>query len=129
MQQGVPDSLWDPIQAIVQEVSDEIGEEDLGDGYFLKYEGWGGLCIEHVWLRVLELQERAGLDTESAEAIEAREDACYEYAEKQTDKIIEAVWIPEMKKRGFTYLYGSFDPGGLYGRTWALFGRRKAGKR
>ena len=98
------------MQDILAEVSDEIGEEDLGDGYLLKYKGWDGACIDEIWNSFEEEQER--------------EDASYQYAEDQSYIIISNEWKPELKHRGYTFIDGGYDSGGLYGRTWALFKKK-----
>lgn len=106
---------------ILADVSDEIGEAQIDDGYLLKYEGWGGFCVEEVWANVENKQKESGIDNDSESAKAERESACYKHAADQTTSIIENEWIPEMKKRGYVFIDGGYDEGGLYGRTWALF--------
>ncbi len=113
--------IWKLVWEILDEISDESGEDDLSEGYLLKYEGWGGVCGEEVWAKVEEEQERMGIVIESEEAEEEREEACFKYAEEQSYKIIEDEWKPKLKESGYRFLNGGYDDGGLYGRTWALF--------
>ena len=114
---AVINRIWD----ILTEVSDEVGEDEIGDGYLLKYEGWGGFCVENVWSEVEKRQKRLGLDINSSSANAEREEACFEYAREQSDIIIEDEWKAELKERGYDFVDGGYDDGGLYGRTWALF--------
>lgn len=116
-----PSEVWERVWDILEEVSDENREDDLGKGYLLRYEGWGGLCVEGVWSETEAKQIRRGIDTETEEAEEEREAACREYAEQETPIIIEEEWEPELRDRGYYLVCGGYDPGGLYGRTWALF--------
>lgn len=116
-----PPEIWNQVWEILDEISDESGEDDLGEGYLLKYEGWGGICVEEMWAKVEAEQERMGIVIENGEAEEEREKACFEYAEKQSYKIIEDEWKPKLKERSYCFLNGGYDDGGLYGRTWALF--------
>jgi hypothetical protein len=116
----VMNEVWD----FMSDVSDEIGELGIGEGYILKYEGWGGFCVEGVWAGVENKQKKSGIPINSESAKAERENACYEYAADQTHIIIEDEWIPEMEKRGFSFIDGGYDEGGLYGRTWALFKKR-----
>ena len=116
-----PPRIWNLVWDKLEEVSDENGEDELGEGYLLKYEGWGGVCVEEVWVRVEEKQKRQGKGVYSEEAEEEREEACYEYAEEQSYKIIDRGWKPELRKRGYCFIEGGYDAGGLYGRTWVLF--------
>ena len=113
--------IWEKVWNSLEEISDESGEDDLGEGYLLKYEGWSGVCVEEVWAKVEERQKREGMDIKSEEAEEEREEACYEYAEEQSYKIIDDEWKPELKERGYRFIDGGYDWGGLYGRTWAIF--------
>jgi hypothetical protein len=116
-----PNEIWEKVWNAVAEVSDESGEDDLGRGYLLKYEGWGGFCVESVWGEVEAAQKRKGMDIYSGKAKDERENACYQYAEEQSYDIIETEWIPESKEREYIFVDGGYDEGGLYGRTWALF--------
>jgi hypothetical protein len=118
--QGVINEMWQ----ILIEVSDEVGEQEVGHGYLLKYEGWGGFCVESVWSEVQKRQEQQGVDIDSSAAIAEREEACYEYAREQTDMIIEDEWKTELEERGYNFVDGGYDDGGLYGRCWALFKER-----
>lgn len=117
----LPPKIWKWILDTLEEVSDEIGEEDLGEGYLLKYEGWGGICVEKVRLKIEVQQKRKGIDILRDLAQEEREKAYYEYAKEQGYKIIDDEWKPELKGRGYCFIDGGYNAGGLYGRTWALF--------
>lgn len=117
----IPHIVWRRTCDILEEISDECGEDDLGEGYLLRYEGWGGVCVEEVWSETEAEQVRSRIDIEGEEAEEEREAACYEYAEKESYKIIGGEWEPQLKERGYRFICGGFDNGGLYGRTWALF--------
>jgi len=116
--------IYDGVWSLLAEVSDEVGEEKICDGYLLKYEGWGGCCVEDVWARVENKQKKRDIDIDSETANAERENACYEYAEGQTDKIIEEEWKPKLEKKGYEFIDGGYDNGGLYGRTWALFKKK-----
>ncbi len=115
--------ISDEVFTFLDEVSDEIGEYDLGQGYLLKYEGWSGSCVEDVWSKVEAKQKKRGIDILSEEAEEERENACCEFAEGQGHKIIRDEWTPELKGRSYNLIDRGYDSGGLYGRTWALFRR------
>lgn len=118
----IPPKIWKQVWDILEEISDESGEEDIGEGYLFKYEGWGGICVEAVWRKVVTEQIRNGeIYVESDQAEEEIEQACRRYAEEQSYKIIFDEWKPELKERGYHFIYGGYDNGGLYGRTWALF--------
>lgn len=119
----IQSEIWDLVWNSLEDVSDESGEEDLGNGYLLKYEGWGGVCVEKVWANVESEQEKTGIDTKSEESKEEREQACYEYAEEQSHRIIDDEWKPELKEMGCRFIAGGYDNGGLYGKAWALFKR------
>ncbi len=116
-----PAEIWEQIWNNLGDVSDEIGEDDLGNGYILKYEGWGGFCVETIWGNVEATQKRKGMNICSEEARDEREEACYQYAEDQSYDILETEWIPQLRERGYLLIDGGYDEGGLYGRTWALF--------
>jgi len=113
--------IWEQVWGTLEEISDESGEEELGEGYLLKYEGWGGICVEDIWANVEAEQKKRGIDIESMESEEEREQACYEYAEEQSYKIIGEEWKSQLKERGYCFITGGHDDGGLYGRTWVLF--------
>jgi len=117
----LPHRIWRQIWAILEEISDETGEENIDEEYLLKYEGWGGACVENIWLKVESVQKEMGMDIESEEAKEERERSCYEFAEEQSSNIINQEWIPELKSRGYKFITGGYDCGGLYGKTWAVF--------
>ena len=116
-----PPKVWRRVWDTLEEVSDDSGEDDLGEGYLLRYEGWGGVCVEKVWTKTEAEQMRRGIDIEAEEAEEERVTACYEYAEKESYKIIDKEWELQLKERGYRFVCGGYDPRGLYGRTWALF--------
>lgn len=116
-----PPKVWRRVWDTLGEISDDSGEDDLGEGYLLRYEGWGGVCVEKVWTKTEAEQVRRGIDIEVEEAEEERVTACYEYAEKESYKIIDKEWELQLKERGYRFICGGYDPGGLYGRTWALF--------
>jgi hypothetical protein len=113
--------IWSRVWNTLEEVSDESGEDDLEGGYLLKYEGWSGVCVEGVCEKVEAEQKREGIDSEGEDAEEKREEAFSEYAEEQSYKIIDDEWKPELEKRGYRFINGAYDSGGLYGITWALF--------
>ncbi len=117
----VMNEVWD----FMSDVSDEVGEAEVGDGYLLKYEGWGGFCAENVWADAENKQRNSGVDVNSENAKAERENTCYEYAANQSGGIIDDEWIPELKKRGYLFIDGGYDEGGLYGRTWTLFKKMK----
>ena len=50
--------IWKLVSDTLEEISDESGDEDLGEGYLLKYEGWSGVCVEEMWMEVEAKQER-----------------------------------------------------------------------
>jgi len=102
--------LWNWVRDTLDEVSDEIGAEKKGK-YLLKYEGWGGFCVSEVY--------------NPKKSDEENEDRYYEYAEEQSDVVLEE-WIEEYKKT-HSLIDGGYQSTGLYGVTWALFknGREK----
>ncbi len=107
-----------------RKISDESGEDELGQGYLLKYEGWSGICVGKAWAKVKAEQRRKGIATDRKEAEEERKDACYQYSREQSFKIIESEWMPRLNKRKLSFLAGGYDDGGgLYGKTWAPFKR------
>lgn len=116
-----PSNLWKRVWDILYEIYDESGEENLGEGYLLKYEGWGGICVEEIWEEVEAEQKRRGIDIYCEEAEGEREESCYEYAREQSFNIIGDEWKPELNKRGYRFIDGGYDGGGIYGITRALF--------
>jgi len=104
----VPSHIMKKAMDSIDEVSDDIGEEQLDDDHILKFEGWSGFCVSKVW----------------EETKEDKEEACEEFAEKESYKIIENEWKPQMDRRGYKFIDGGYARGGLYGRTWAIFKRR-----
>lgn len=118
-----PPEIWPRVWEMLEQVSDEVGEEELGNGYVLKYEGWGGACVDDAWLTVEAEQKKRGIDTESAEAEEEREAACCAYAEEQSCTMVDHEWEAALSRRGYRLIDGGYEAGGLYGRSWALFER------
>ncbi len=116
--------IYDRVWRIMTDISDEVGEERIGHGYLLKFEGWGGCCVEDAWAKVENEQKKRGIDIDSEMANAERENACYDYAEEQTDKIIEEDWKPNLEEKGYEFIDGGYDNGGLYGRTWAIFKKK-----
>ena len=116
-----PPRIWELVWEILEEISDESGEDNLGNSYLLKYEGWGGHCVEKIWDKVTEKQGIIGININSQEAKEEGGEACHEYAREQSYKIINDEWKPQLMVRGYRFIEGGYDNGGLYGRTWALF--------
>lgn len=118
-----PPKIWKRVWGTLEEISDDSGEDDLGEGYLLRYEGWTGVCVEKIWSETEAEQARRRIDIEGEEAEREKETACYEYAEKESYKIIDDEWKPQLQARGCRFICGGYDHGGLYGRTWALFGK------
>lgn len=116
-----PPKIWKRVWGTLEEISDESGEDHLGEGYLLIYEGWTGVCVERIWSETEAQQARRMIDIEGEGAEKDKETACYEYAEKESYKIIDDEWKPQLKERGYRFICGGYDHGGLYGRTWALF--------
>ncbi|KPJ50640.1 MAG: hypothetical protein AMJ41_01080 [candidate division Zixibacteria bacterium DG_27] len=116
-----PPKLWKRACDILEETSDESGEDHLGEGYLLIYEGWTAVCVDEIWSETEAEQVRMRIDIEGEGAEKEKETACYEYAEKESYKIIDEEWKPRLKDRGYRFICGGYDRGGLYGRTWALF--------
>ncbi|RLI41751.1 hypothetical protein DRO59_06130 [Candidatus Bathyarchaeota archaeon] len=96
------------MNGILEEVSDEVGEEENGD-YILCYEGWSGICVSKVF--------------DPLKSDEENEDAFYEFAEEQSGRVIEE-WV--VKNKDYQLIQCGHERGlGLYGVTWALFKRDK----
>ena len=114
---NIINSLWD----ILGEVSDETGEEELGEGYLLKYEGWSEICFIQILPNLQIELRRKNINVKSRKSIKEIEEDFYKYAEVESYKIIEDEWKPGLEKRGYLFIEGGYDNGGLYGRTWALF--------
>jgi len=93
----IPQNTRDHFQGILNEVSDETGQETEGR-YLLKYEGWSPACFPpHL----------------------KHDNAIHNYAARQTPKIIKE-WqqsLPHHKllESGYT------EETGLYGATYAIF--------
>ena len=98
----ISDETWTEIYKILDRVSDECNEEELSNGDILKFEGWSPNCFP--------------------EAVEDEDDS-ENYARSQSPDIIEKDWLPQMKRRRCRLITSGFEPGGLYGVTWALFRR------
>ena len=114
------DDLWKEIADIIEEISDKVGEADLGEGCLLKFEGWSPVCFPET-LASPETRKGKNVETEITHA--DGEETYYRYAEEESCKIIEKEWKPELRERGYGLVEGGYDSGGLYGRTWALFKR------
>lgn len=110
--------------SFLDRISDEVGEEDIGEGYLLKYEGWGPACVDTAWPMFEALQGRRDIRVDGEQVEEDRECALFRYAEEQSYKIIDSEWKHKLRKRGYCFTDGGYDDGGLYGRTWALFRRQ-----
>ncbi|MFH1640165.1 MAG: hypothetical protein ABIB93_07665 [Chloroflexota bacterium] len=117
--------IWGKIYDVLDEVSDEVGEDVVGGGFLLKYEGWGSSCVEELWCKIETEQKKRGIDISSDEAEEEREGVCFVFVEEQSEKMIAFEWKPEMKKRGYCFIDGGYEHGGLYGKTWALFKKKR----
>jgi hypothetical protein len=105
----------------LSEISDECGEEELVEGYLLKFEGWCSICFEEVLIMIEAEQLKRDMDIESREAEDEKMTACYNYAEEKSYLIIENEWKPELERRCYNFIDGGYDKGGLYGITWSLF--------
>ena len=96
--QHVDEQMWNTLD----EVSDEVGELEL-DGYILKYEGWSASCFPP------KLPENFFIS----------------YAIRQSPKIHKE-WDAEMQKRHYKAVsLGHDEHLGLYGVTYALYGRTR----
>lgn len=115
----VPPEVYERAWALLGEISDEVGEEELGCGYLLKYEGWSAGCLED-WWALGETGQGPNRGDEGAEAEDQEDDAYCDYAEAQSERIIDDEWRPALCRRGYRCIAGGYLPGGLYGRTWAL---------
>lgn len=90
------------IGEILDEISDEIGEEQLDPIHILKFEGWSPSCMPE-------------------SILSKGEHAMSLYAERQAPKI-HREWRKEMSTRGYKMVKEGHEPGkGLYGVTWALY--------
>lgn len=99
-----PLEIWKWVWGILEEISDEVGVEKNGK-YLLVYEGWSGLCVSKVF--------------DSTKSDEENEEACYKFAEEQSDEVIEE-WIKKYEDR-CSLINCGHESTGLYGITWALF--------
>ena len=99
----IPNEIWNEIYRILDKVSDECGQEELSNGDILKYEGWSANCFEDI-----------------DEEFEGDEE---EYAASQTPGIVNKDWAPKMARRRCKLIESGYEPGGLYGVTWAIFRR------
>jgi len=98
----ISDKTWTEIYRTLDSVSDECGEEVLSNGDILKFEGWSPNCFSDVVENENDFEE---------------------YAKSQTPNIVENDWVPKMRRRRCKPIESGFEPGGLYGVTWALFRR------
>jgi len=105
----IPPDIYNLINNVLDEVSDECNEEEIYEGYLLKYEGWSNLCFEYGWNNIDE-----NVDGEI-------DDYFYKHAEEQSHLIIEEDWKPRLAKRFYNFIDGGYYKSGLYGITWALF--------
>lgn len=102
----IPSHISEEVRKIDAEITDEVGEQELVDGYLYKFEAWSDFCFAF----------EEGLQ---------EEDYCT-HAESQTDKIL-GEWKQELTSRGYSFIEGGFDEGsGIYGLTWAIF--KQSGK-
>jgi hypothetical protein len=105
----IPSNIYNLINDILNEVSDECHEQELDEGYLIKYEGWSNVCFENAWNNIGKLEE-------------GERDAFFcNHAEEQSYLIIEEEWKPRLAKRFYNFIDGGYQKGGLYGITWALF--------
>jgi len=97
----IPQKVRDYFQEILNEVSDEVGQEQIGQ-YLLKYEGWSPNCFP---------------------ANYRNENAMYNYAARQTPKIVKE-WQQVLPN--YALLESGYqEESGLYGVTYAIFKRGK----
>ncbi len=100
----IPSNIQTWVDSILEEVSDEVGKEENGE-FLLLYEGWSDICVSEV--------------TDPLKSDKENEDACYAFAEEQSDKVIEE-WVVEYT--GYQLVQCGYERRlGLYGVTWALF--------
>lgn len=102
----IPDQIWTEVYRTLDQISDEVGQEEISNGDILKFEGWSPNCFTHLLAK--------GIGDESS---------LIEYAENQTQVIIYKEWAPQMAKRRYKIIQGGYIPGALYGITWAIFRR------
>lgn len=92
---STPKHIQELMREILDEISDETGETNLGEGYILKYEGWSPMCFP----------KRPST----------------RYAEQQALKIHKE-WREFMHKRNYMVVDEGHDSHqGLYGVTYALY--------
>jgi len=93
----IPQNVRDYFQEILNEVSDEVGQETKGR-YLLKYEGWSPNCFP-AHLR--------------------HDEAMFNYATRQTPKIVKE-WQQSLPR--YKLLESDHqEETGLYGVTYAIF--------
>jgi hypothetical protein len=105
----IPDQIWTEVYGTLDQVSDEVGQEEISNRDILKFKGWSPNCF---W----DLQKKGIFN----------EDAYIEYAEICTKDILYRDWAPQMAKRRYKIIQGGYIPGALYGITWAIFRRYPA---
>lgn len=94
----IVEEMWE----LLNQVSDETGEQRLKGGYVLKYEGWSSICIPTRY---------------------KNEEAMRNYGTRQSDKILTE-WRRVMIRRGYGVVEEGHDERlGLYGVTYALYRR------
>jgi hypothetical protein len=92
--------MWEEIS----QVSGEIGT-DINGPYLLAYEGWSGFCVEPAF--------------DPKRSNEDNEEAYLEYAEGESEKVIED-WFAEFRRK-YKFKTAGHEHMNLYGVTWALF--------
>ncbi len=99
----IPDEIWYKVYRILDSVSDECGEEELSNGDILRYEGWSANCFS-------DINDEFDGDEE-------------DYAASRSPDIVNNDWRPKMAKKRCKLIESGYEPGGLYGVTWAVFTR------
>ncbi|MBM4295000.1 MAG: hypothetical protein FJ126_08885 [Deltaproteobacteria bacterium] len=97
----LPADIYNLITNVLDEISDECNEEELCEGYLIKYEGWSIICFENVWTN-FDLK----VDDEIDEYF-------YNYAEEQSYLTIEE-WKLQLENRFYDFI-----DGGYYNRDYA----------
>ena len=117
------DYVMELISNILEEVSDEVGEENIDGGYLIKYEGWGAICLENILKEIGLDLTNISLNIYNEERQEKLWDIIYDFLGAESYKIINYEWKPVLEEDGYQFIDGGFQIGGLYGKTWALFKR------